>query len=107
MHYNKLVRDKIPEIIKSNWEKTITHIADEKEIRSRIKDKFYEEIEELFAEIETDNNIAGELVDVLQLIYTVADFKNISRNKLEELRLKKLEERWGFKKRIILEETTH
>lgn len=105
MHYNKLVRDKIPEIIKNNGEKAITHIADDQEYRKSIKNKFFEEVEELFTETNTEDEIAWELADVLQLVYAVSDFKKISRSKLEEIRLKKLEERWGFKKRIILEET--
>lgn len=101
MLYNKLVRDKIPEIIKSKWETAVTHIADDQEYRKKLEEKLHEETDELFV----GTNIAEELADILEVAYAIADAKNISKEEIEKIRLEKLEKRWWFSKRIILEET--
>jgi len=101
MKYNKLVRDKIPEIIKSRWALPVIHIADEKEYWESLKAKLLEETNEVIE----DENIEEELADLMEVIYAMLDFKWISINDLEKIRLNKKESRWWFKGRIILEET--
>lgn len=101
MIHDKLVRDNIPAIIESKWEQAITHIADDQEYKQRLEDKFYEEGKELFSW----TNIAEELADILEVAYAIGDLYWISKEDIEKIRLEKLEKRWGFNKRIILEET--
>lgn len=99
MKYNKLIRDKIPEIIKQDRSVPITHIANDQEYWSKLKEKLKEEVDEFLR-----NSTEEELADVLEVINAICDFKKIDRQKLELLRKNKAKERGGFKKRIILEE---
>lgn len=100
MKYNKLVRDKIPEIMKQKREVPITHIADDEEYWQKLKEKLKEEVDELL-----EDGSEEELADILEVIYAICDFKKIDKEKLELLRKKKVEERGGFRDKIILDET--
>lgn len=99
MKYKKLVRDKIPGIIKQDGSTPIVHIADDQEYWGKLKEKLKEEVDEFL-----QNSTEEELADVLEVIYTICDFKKIDRQKLELLRKNKAKKRGGFKKRIILDE---
>ena len=99
MKYNKLVRDKIPEIIKRDGNKPITHIADSQEYWEKLKEKLKEEVDEFLK-----NSTEEELADILEVIYAICDFKKINRQKLELLRKKKAKKRGEFRKKIILDE---
>jgi len=98
MKYNKLVRDRIPEIIKSRGAEPITHIAEE-EFWEKLKEKLQEETSEFLEE-----NNEKELVDILEVIDEICDFKKFDKEKLKKIQEKKAEERGKFKQRIILDE---
>ncbi len=99
MRFDKLVRDKIPDIIKKNdGRDPITHIAKKEEYWEKLKEKLFEELNE-FSISETKE----ELADILEVIQTIAEFKGYSLSEIEEIRKKKNEERGGFKNKIILE----
>lgn len=100
IEYNKLVRDKIPEIIAQGGSKAVTHIADEKEFEEALYQKLGEEVKEF-----QEKPSAEELADILEVAYAICDWKRIDRVELESLRQKKAENRGGFEKRIILEKT--
>jgi len=100
MKTNKLVRDKIPQIIKNAGKVPTTHIADDDEYWQKLKEKLKEEVEEFLKQSSEE-----ELADILEVIYTICDFKKIDKEKLEVFRKKKAEERGGFKGKIILDET--
>jgi len=99
VRYDKLVRDKIPERINQKGEVPITHIADDEEYWEKLKEKLKEEVDEFL-----ENNNNEELSDILDVINTICDFKNIDEGTLEIFRKKKLEEKGGFKNKIILDE---
>ncbi len=100
MQYNKLVRDKIPEIIKSKGKIPVVRFAGDSEYFEKLKQKLLEETSE-FLEKEKEE----ELADILEAVYAICDYKKIKKSSLEKLRKKKAIERGAFKKRIILEKT--
>ncbi|WP_292460969.1 nucleoside triphosphate pyrophosphohydrolase [Methanothermococcus sp.] len=97
--YNKLVRDKIPEIIKKSGHKPIVYIADDKEYINRLYDKLIEEIEEF-----KENPSPEELADILEVCETIGAYYRISLNEVKKIKNKKFEERGGFSKKLILKE---
>ena len=100
MKYNKLVRDRIPEIIRQRGDVPVTHIADDAEYWKKLKEKLREEVEEF-----SKDGSEEELADILEVIYAICDFRKIDREKLELARKRKAKERGGFKSKIILDET--
>ncbi|MCF7835162.1 nucleoside triphosphate pyrophosphohydrolase [Candidatus Gracilibacteria bacterium] len=100
MEYNKLVRDKIPEIIIENGSTPITHIATGEEIFEMLKLKLTEEMKEYL-----ESNDPEELADILEVIYSLAQYQNITIQEIEKIRLEKKEKRGGFSQNIILEKT--
>lgn len=100
MKHNKLVRDRIPEIIRANGEVPITHIADDSEYWEKLCQKLREEASEFF-----DQPSVEELADVQEVIFALCKCLGSDRSELERVRKKKAEKRGRFQDRIILEET--
>ncbi len=96
--YNKLIRDKIPEIIAAKGEQAETHTADDKEFLEKAKEKIAEEVQEFL-----ESNDPEELADLLEITYATAMAVGVSEDELNNIRAQKLEKRGGFEKRIILE----
>ena len=99
MAESKLVRDRIPEIIRKKGGRPVTHIAKKDEYWRKLKEKLEEEIEE-FAEDPTEE----ELGDILEVIDAIIDFRKIDRAKLKKIKSDKAKKRGKFTKRIILED---
>ena len=97
--YNKLVRDRIPEIIEASGNTCITEILSDEEYLKMIDAKFDEEL----AEYHKDQNIE-ELADMLEVIYAAAVDRGYSIEELEKVRVEKAEKRGGFSKKILLKE---
>jgi len=98
--YNKLVRDRIPEIITSRGGESVTHIATDEEYQQKAIEKLQEELAEFL-----ESNDPEELADLLEITYAVAESLGISQHELEKLRFKKATDRGRFTKRIILEKS--
>ena len=95
--YNKLVRDLIPEIIKSSGKECRTRILSDDEYIEKIDAKLDEEL----AEYHQDKNIE-ELADLLELIQAAAIARGYTPQELEAVRAKKARLRGGFQKKIFL-----
>lgn len=100
MKYNKLVRDKIPEYIKSKGGVPIIHIANNKEYWEKLKEKLQEEIGEFNA-----NETIEEMADIQEVIDTMCDYKKFDKKELLSAKENKTKERGSFKKKIILDES--
>ena len=98
--YNKLVRDRIPEIIEASGVTCKTKILSDEEYLKMIDAKLDEEL----AEYHKDQNIE-ELADLLEVIYAATLARGYTLEKLESMRIQKAEERGGFKEKILLIET--
>lgn len=96
--YNKLVRDKIPEIINNDNRVAVTRILDNEEYLKELNTKLQEEVKEYLE----DNNVE-ELADIIEVIYGILDSKNVSIEEFEKVRLEKVNKRGAFKQRIFLE----
>jgi predicted house-cleaning noncanonical NTP pyrophosphatase (MazG superfamily) len=94
----KLVRDKIPEIIKKNGDVPHTRTADDEEYWSKLLEKLEEEVEEFF-----ENNDIGEMIDIIEVLEAMCAYKKFSIWTLYQLKRKKAKERGKFLKRIILQ----
>lgn len=95
--YNKLVRDKIPEIIASHGETPNVSVLDEQRYIEELNKKLNEEVQEYQESKDTE-----ELADILEIIYSICDSKGITFQQLQEIRIKKQNERGGFSKRLFL-----
>ncbi|MGD6801981.1 nucleoside triphosphate pyrophosphohydrolase [Rossellomorea vietnamensis] len=99
--YNKLVRDRIPEIIESNGKKFRTRILSEEEYITELKNKSFEELEE-YRDAETREEALEELADLMEIVHAFAKSHGTTLEEVEEIRLKKAEKRGAFDEKIFL-----
>lgn len=95
----KLVRDRIPEIIVKDGKGLRMRILDQDEYDVALSEKLDEEV----AEYKESHDIS-ELVDILAVVYAIAENSGVSYSKLNELMEDKMINRGGFKRKIYLEE---
>ena len=98
--YNKLVRDRIPEIIEKSGNKCVIEILSGEEYIELLDKKLDEEL----AEYHRDKNIE-ELADLLEVVYACAQARGFSLEELENVRTDKADKRGAFKGKILLKET--
>ena len=95
--YNKLVRDKIPEIIEASGKTCETEILSDEEYLQMLDKKLDEEL----AEYHQEQNIE-ELADLLEVLYATAKARGYSIEELDHVRVEKQKARGGFDKKILL-----
>ena len=99
--YNKLVRDKILEIIEANGSQYSARVLNEEELLKEVKAKMVEEALE-FEKADDKKEAIEELADILELVYAAISSLGISYEDLEEVRHQKREKRGGFDQAIYL-----
>lgn len=95
--YNKLVRDKIPEIIEASGKICKTEVLSDEEYLQMLDKKLDEEL----AEYHQEQNIE-ELADLLEVLYATAKARGYSIEELDHVRVEKQKARGGFDKKIPL-----
>ncbi|HAI86859.1 MAG TPA: hypothetical protein DCL63_07705 [Firmicutes bacterium] len=95
--YDKLVRDRIPEIIESSGKKAVTRIADDAEYLSYLRRKLSEEVDEYTASGDVE-----ELADILEVISALGRQAGVPLSRLIEMADDKRQARGGFDGRILL-----
>lgn len=100
MTYNKLVRDRIPEIIKTKGGTCKTRILSDEEYAQKLDQKLGEELTEYL-----DSHNPEELADLLEVMYACAALQNLSPADLEQIRADKAAKRGGFGDKILLIES--
>ena len=99
IRHNKLVRDRIPDIIDASGKKCRCEILSKEEYIQKLDEKLTEELNEYQQSKELE-----ELADLLEVMGAVVKARGYSWEELTELRKKKRSERGGFDKRILLKE---
>lgn len=97
IHYNKLVRDRIPEIVAASGKSSTTEILSDEDFLRMLDAKLDEEL----AEYHKEQNIE-ELADLLEVIRAAAIAHGYTLEELERVRAEKAAKRGGFEKRILL-----
>jgi predicted house-cleaning noncanonical NTP pyrophosphatase (MazG superfamily) len=97
--YNKLVRDRIPEIIEAQGKICVTEVLSERDYLCMVDAKLDEEL----AEYHRDQNLE-ELADLMEVIFAAAEARGYTRSQLEDVRARKAAERGGFTQKLLLKE---
>lgn len=86
--YNKLVRDKITDIIEADDRIAKYRILDNNEYRQQLNSKLQEEVKEYL-----DDNNVEELADIVEVVYGILNSMDVTIDEFEKVRIKKKEER--------------
>lgn len=97
IHHNKLVRDKIPEIIARAGKKCTVEILDDETYLRMADAKLDEELAEYHA-----SHSLEELADLVEVIYAVTEARGHTQEELEAVRAEKAAERGAFQKKLLL-----
>ena len=95
--YNKVVRDKIPEIIAESGKKcNIKHLDDESFL-AELEKKLIEEVNEY-----AESKDVEELADLLEVIYRISELRGVNSDELDKIRKDKAEKRGKFDSNLFL-----
>lgn len=99
--YNKLVRDRIPEIIHRSGKTFNTKKLEHQDYIKELKNKAFEELNEYTNSVSNQDAIE-ELADLLEVMHSLAEVHGYTFDQIEKIRQRKAEERGGFRERIFL-----
>jgi predicted house-cleaning noncanonical NTP pyrophosphatase (MazG superfamily) len=96
--YDKLVRDRIPQLIAEDGRRPLTRFLNDWEYVAELKKKLIEEA----MEYQKSGSI-DELVDLGEVIHAILTLEHVAVADYQKMRLEKREARGGFEDRIFLE----
>ena len=95
--YNKLVRDRIPVLIKESGRNCTSRILSQEEYFNALLDKIVEEIEEY-----RSSGAEEEIADVYEALDCLVEFKEYEPMHIDYLKLIRKEARGSFRERVLL-----
>lgn len=100
--YNKLVRDRIPEIIENSGKKVNYRVLSKEEYKQSLKDKLIEEVNEFIA-AETPAEQIEEIADIKEVILAIRKAFSLKNRDINNRRFRKSCEKGQFVRRYFLE----
>ncbi len=97
--YNKLVRDRIPEIIEAEGKTCVCDVLSDEDYLRLLDQKLNEELAEY-----QESKSLEELADLFEVMRAVVKARGWTMEKLEQVRADKADRRGGFEKKILLKE---
>lgn len=101
--HNKLVRDKIPEIIEQEGGKLKARILEKQEYLDELFKKLEEEVREVAGARENKQELTKEIGDVYEVIDAIIENCGLDREEIMKLKEQRKVARGGFNKKIFLE----
>lgn len=100
IEYDKLVRDRIPEIIRAAGKTPVTRLVeDADELKRRLVDKLFEEMQEY-----KESGSVEEIADILEVLQALTEqVHGLKWEEVREIQGRKWEERGGFGAGVVLE----
>ncbi len=98
--YNKLVRDKIPQICENDGEVPEFYVCSQSKFKNELKKKLVEEAKELQKAPWAD--IEDEISDVYEILLNIAKAFRLKWSEIEKYRKEKNRKRGSFDKRYFL-----
>ena len=95
--YNKVVRDKIPEIIAESGKKSNIKQLDDTSFLAELEKKLIEEVNEY-----SESKDVEELADLLEVIYRISELRGVNSDELDKIRKDKAEKRGKFTNNVFL-----
>jgi len=105
IEHRKLVRDRIPEIIRSAGNDCEVTTLSETEYKTALQQKLLEEVQEVIS-ARNSSQLIQELADLYEVLETILATSDINPETLKQVQKQKREERGGFEKRLKLQWTT-
>lgn len=103
--YNKLVRDRIPEIIQASGGVPITRVLDHRDYRAALLAKLVEEAGE--AADASAGELPSELADVYEVLLALVNVCGLEWADLTQLAETKRQKRGSFSSRLFMDHVQH
>ena len=97
--YNKLIRNNNVKLMEDKGCKVTYEILDDKRYGQELDKKLQEEVSEYLADYSVE-----EMADVMEVIYAMLDFRGITMEEVEKVRLNKRNLKGAFKNKIFLKD---
>lgn len=103
--YNKLIRDRIPEIIEKDGATFKTRILNDEDYKTELLKKLIEEAQEVVGAKDDNKELVKELGDTLEVIDHLVKSFGLDKIEIEKVKAERKASRGGFDKKLLLEYT--